>query len=171
MPGNRPHHTDKWRSCVQKVDEKGTGNAYAICTAQLGPSIESREERVRKQAMATLKVGMDDADGDRGDVAEPATKMPRSNGHSGVPGGLTPAPPLTMASRCALCGQPMSVRDVAAGGTQCCDCADGHPRPGGGVTRPIHKPMQVNRVPDGSGHSPLTRIKKRPALKDKKNKA
>lgn len=27
-------HTDKWKSCVQKVGKKSIGNAYAICTAQ-----------------------------------------------------------------------------------------------------------------------------------------
>src|SRR3954469_2259776 len=40
---------------------------------------------------------------DRGDVADPATGMPRA-----------------MASRCALCGKDMSVRDVEAG-DQCGD--------------------------------------------------
>ena len=37
MPGNRPHHTDKFRSCVEKVKAQGhdDDSAYAICTTSL----------------------------------------------------------------------------------------------------------------------------------------
>jgi hypothetical protein len=37
MPGNRPHHTDKWRSCVEQVMAKGHDeqSASAICTKSL----------------------------------------------------------------------------------------------------------------------------------------
>lgn len=42
MPGDKPHHTAKWRRCVEEVEEKNPdANAYAICTAQLGPSLLS----------------------------------------------------------------------------------------------------------------------------------
>lgn len=37
MPGNKPHHTDKWRSCVDKVMGEGhdESSASAICTTSL----------------------------------------------------------------------------------------------------------------------------------------
>lgn len=40
MPGNRPHHTDKWRSCVEKVMKQGhdESSASAICTTSLQDS-------------------------------------------------------------------------------------------------------------------------------------
>jgi len=42
-PG-KGHHTDKWDRCVQDVSKKGSAdNAYAVCTAQLGPSVEASD--------------------------------------------------------------------------------------------------------------------------------
>jgi len=40
-------HTDKWDSCVKDVKAKSGDkvNAYAVCTANLGPSIESNRKR------------------------------------------------------------------------------------------------------------------------------
>ncbi|HXK40230.1 MAG TPA: hypothetical protein VJ837_05345, partial [Candidatus Paceibacterota bacterium] len=37
MPGNKKHHTDKWRSCVEKVmaDGHDESSASAICTTSL----------------------------------------------------------------------------------------------------------------------------------------
>jgi len=32
MPGK---HTPSWKACVSDVKAKGTGNAYAICTAKM----------------------------------------------------------------------------------------------------------------------------------------
>lgn len=34
-PGDATH-TAKWDRCVRNVEAKGTGNAYAICTAAMG---------------------------------------------------------------------------------------------------------------------------------------
>jgi len=36
MPGKKSIHTAKWDRCVKKVTARGTGNAYAICSASLG---------------------------------------------------------------------------------------------------------------------------------------
>jgi len=73
-------------------------------------------ELIRK---ARLALALDDDDGTRGDVAPPAAHMPRADGHSGVPGGLSPEPPEgktaweieEMESRCATCGQALSTND------------------------------------------------------------
>lgn len=70
---------------------------------------------------------MDDAEGDRGDVAEPAVHMPRS-----------------MSSRCMACGCDLSVRDIKHGGSHCQEHAEEFSsppphtaqRPGGGITAP-----------------------------------
>lgn len=41
------HHTDKWRRCVDDVTQKSPdANAYAVCTAQLGPSTEARKPKL-----------------------------------------------------------------------------------------------------------------------------
>lgn len=40
MPGTEHKHTAKWRSCVEQVSEKNPDvDPYAVCTAQLGPSL------------------------------------------------------------------------------------------------------------------------------------
>jgi hypothetical protein len=72
---------------------------------------------------ALIRRALDDGNGDRGDVAEPAIHMPRS-----------------MSSRCELCGKDMSVRDS---GNVCQEHADdtmpkSHEvqRPGGSTTKP-----------------------------------
>lgn len=83
---------------------------------------------------------MDDAEGDRGDVAPPATGMPRA-----------------MASRCMSCGKDLSVRD-ANGGGYCQEHAEelaspephNVPRPGGGITAP-KKPITAEFGGPGSG--------------------
>lgn len=130
MPGGKgPHHTDAWRRCVKKVDERGDGDPYAICTASLQRTdnvYETREGKLIRKAMDALSAdvnniaafGAVEADDDegRGDVAPPAVHMPRSNGHSGVPGGLQPPPPegetaWEMGVRCCACGGGLSIRD------------------------------------------------------------
>lgn len=58
MPGNRPHHTDKWRSCVDKVMAKGhdEAGASAICTASMqkagNPIFEGMESRSAAEFIA-----------------------------------------------------------------------------------------------------------------------
>lgn len=56
-PGSRPHHTDKWRSCVDDVQKKqgDSVNAYAICTNQLGPSIEKNKRESSKSRKGSFK--------------------------------------------------------------------------------------------------------------------
>jgi hypothetical protein len=42
MPGTKHKHTAKWRRCVEEVQSKNPSvDAYAVCTAQLGPSLLS----------------------------------------------------------------------------------------------------------------------------------
>lgn len=58
MPGNRPHHTDKWRSCVDKVMGQGhdEAGASAICTASMqkagAPIFEGMESRSAAEFIA-----------------------------------------------------------------------------------------------------------------------
>lgn len=112
---------------------------YAAPTYVTGtPYSDTRAAQVRR-ALADLATGegdasgasMDDANGDRGDVAPPAIHMPRS-----------------MSSRCMSCGKDMSVRDLKTGGAHCQEHADTGadelhtpaphlvPRPGGSITKP-----------------------------------
>lgn len=91
--------------------------------------MQDRYEPLKARALAALQ--LDDANGDRGDVAPPATDMPRS-----------------MASRCLSCGKDMSVRDLKAGGSHCQEHKEKAgdelrspaphlvPRPGGSTTKP-----------------------------------
>lgn len=59
-PGKTPHHTDKWRSCIDDVQAQidagklpSGSSAYAICTAQLGPSIEAKKKESKKNGHST----------------------------------------------------------------------------------------------------------------------
>lgn len=123
MPGSKgPHHTDAWRRCITDVEDK-VDNPYAVCTQSLERTdnvYETREAKLMKKATKAL----DDANGDRGDVAPPAVHMPRANGHSGVPGGQQPAPeeghtPWEIPARCPTCGQATQARMFQ---TKLCDC-------------------------------------------------
>ncbi len=127
----RPTHTGQWQRCVQEVNDKGQ-DGYAICTAQLGPSIESREEGLRHRAMAAL----DDNDGTRGDIA-PDVHYPAELPSSQVPGSLKPSileqkdgKVQEMSSRCAMCGA-----DAKYGGAKCCECAESAPTAPGAKTQ------------------------------------
>jgi len=60
MPGNRKHHTDKFRSCVEQVIAKGNdeSSAYAICTASLqgaGEPIYEDEDEEPRSAMCDTR--------------------------------------------------------------------------------------------------------------------
>ena len=64
MPG-RPHHSEKWKSCWEKVQDKGhsADSAAAICTKQLGDeSFASLEEQATRVlhvlASATCRMEM-----------------------------------------------------------------------------------------------------------------
>jgi hypothetical protein len=42
----KPDHTDKWKSCVKDVKKKGkVDSPYAVCTANLGPSIKASAKK------------------------------------------------------------------------------------------------------------------------------
>lgn len=97
---------------------------------------------------------MDDANGDRGDVAPPAGNMPRSNGHSEVPGSIPPGTQaaddgaVDMDSRCKNCGADLSMRDMERGG-HCAACESAMAE---SATHPIN-PNNI-QPPKGSAPAP-----------------
>ena len=90
MPGKAHTHTAKWRRCVEAVQGKNPGvDAYAVCTAQLGPSL-----------LADTDVDLSD-DGKpfvwngAGTFGKPFKKKPK-------PGAAVPDTPIACATRVRL---------------------------------------------------------------------
>ena len=66
MPGDRKHHTDKFRRCVEKVmaDGKAESNAYAICTATFQDSGDAIYENAEENPAAMHVLHLLGATGD-----------------------------------------------------------------------------------------------------------
>lgn len=71
--------------------------------------------------------------------------------------------PVSMASRCALCGKDMQASDASGDPERCADCAgkEEADRPGGGLTAPLTRNPAPRRSDDGSGQAPLDVIQDR----------